>query len=139
MLTLSPRLLTIFTATAVLAACDRAPEPAVPTPPRIAPAPTTAPTPPAFVPTVVEPPPPPLPPPPPQVTPSANEHRLPLARILAIAQRRVPGEVIDVELDENDNDDEPAVYELEILTPEGRVVEIRLDARTGAVIEIEED
>lgn len=82
---------------------------------------------------VAEPPPPPLL----QGAPKGNG-RLPLSRILDIARQRVAGEVIDVDLDEDDDDD-TAVYKLEILTPEGRAIEMELDARTGAVLDIEED
>lgn len=62
---------------------------------------------------------------------------LPLARILEIARRRVPGQVIEVDLD--DDDDDPPEYELEILTADGRKIEMRIDARTGAILEVEED
>lgn len=129
------QLLFLFATTAVVAACDRAPTPEAPAP---------QPIPPTAVP-VVQPPAerPPAPPPPVQASapPAARDGRLPLVRILAIAQRRAPGEVIKVDLDEDDDDDDddPPTYELEILTPEGRVMEIKLDARTGAILDIEED
>ena len=61
---------------------------------------------------------------------------LPLARILAIAQRRVPGDVVEVDLDDDDGRPE---YELEILTADGRSIEIKIDARTGTILEVEED
>lgn len=61
---------------------------------------------------------------------------LPMAEILAIAQSRVAGEVIEVELEEDDGQPE---YEVEILTPSGRKIEIDIDATTGIVLEIEED
>ncbi|MFN4178387.1 PepSY domain-containing protein [Phenylobacterium sp.] len=61
---------------------------------------------------------------------------LPLVRILAIAGRDTPGEVIKVELED---DDDELHYELDILTPEGRTIEMKVDARTGAIIEREED
>ena len=61
---------------------------------------------------------------------------LPLNRILSIARRRVPGEVIDVELDD---DDDGAEYDIEILTSGGRSVEIKIDARSGAILKVEED
>lgn len=75
---------------------------------------------------------------PPEPPPAAAANRLPLARILQIAGDHVPGEVIDVEIDEDD-DDGSETYELEILTPEDRVIEMTLDARTGEVLEMEED
>jgi len=96
---------------------------------------------------------PPVPPdmarvhPPEPVTPSARENvpppvdapegsRLPLKRILEIVARVSPGEVIEVELDE---DDDVEVYEVKTLTPEGRAIETTVHARTGQVLDREED
>jgi hypothetical protein len=62
---------------------------------------------------------------------------LPLAKILAIAERHVPGEVIEVELE--DGKRAALIYEIKILTPTGRVREIEIDARTGNVLKIEDD
>lgn len=61
---------------------------------------------------------------------------LPLTKILAIASKEVPGDIIEVELE-----DERAalVYEITILTSTGRVREVKIDARTGAVVSIEDD
>lgn len=136
------RLLPVVLATAVLAACERAPTPETPAPETPAPAPAPPPAP--VVQPVIEAAPPPPPPPPPlpvqaSEPPAARNGRQPLVRILAIAQRRVPGEVIKVDLDEDDDDGDPPTYELEILTPDGRVMEIKLDARTGEILEVEED
>ena len=61
---------------------------------------------------------------------------LPLQRILEIAQRTVPGEVLEVDLD---RDDGRLLYEVEILARNGRVRTVTLDARTGAVLEVEDD
>jgi uncharacterized membrane protein YkoI len=57
-----------------------------------------------------------------------------LEQILADAERREPGTIIDVELD----DDE---YEIEILRADGVVVELEYDARDGRLLEreIEDD
>jgi uncharacterized membrane protein YkoI len=61
---------------------------------------------------------------------------LPLTRILPIVQQRVPGDVIKIKLD----DDEKRIeYEVKVLTPNGRVIEVELDARTGRILKIEED
>lgn len=61
---------------------------------------------------------------------------LPLLKILAIANEKVPGDVIEVELeDERD----ALVYEIKILTSTGRVREVEIDARTGVVLKIEDD
>jgi uncharacterized membrane protein YkoI len=61
---------------------------------------------------------------------------LPLPRILALAQARVKGEVLKIELEQ---DDGVLSYEVKILTKKGRVREVELDARTGALIKIEDD
>lgn len=69
-------------------------------------------------------------------TRAVGDGRLPLARILAIAQAEVPGEVIEVELDE---DDGVEIYEIAILTPAGRKIDMEIDARSGRIIDVEED
>jgi len=61
---------------------------------------------------------------------------LPLRSVLEIVQRRVPGDVIEVELDREDDGWE---YEVKVLTSTGRVREVTLNARTGAILEIEDD
>lgn len=61
---------------------------------------------------------------------------LPLAQVLQQVQRLYPGRVIDVELDE---DDGLRIYEIEMVTPDGRYIEIEVDATTGTVLDYEED
>ncbi|RYY27203.1 MAG: peptidase [Sphingomonadales bacterium] len=61
---------------------------------------------------------------------------MPLPRILAIAQGHVKGEVIKVELEHEKG---RLTYEVKILAGNGRVREVELDARTGALIKIEND
>jgi uncharacterized membrane protein YkoI len=61
---------------------------------------------------------------------------LPLSEILAIVRRVEPGEVIEVELE---RDDGRLEYEIEVLTPRGRVRKVTLDARTGAILETEDE
>jgi uncharacterized membrane protein YkoI len=61
---------------------------------------------------------------------------LPLARILAIAQEQVQGDVIEVELESKHG---ALVYEIKVLAQSGRVREIKIDARNGKVLEIEDD
>ena len=61
---------------------------------------------------------------------------LPLVKILAIANKEVPGDVIEVELED---EREALLYEIKILTSTGRVREVKIDARTGAVVSIEDD
>ena len=61
---------------------------------------------------------------------------LPLAQILDVAQRRVPGDVIEVELEREDTGWE---YDVKVLTPTGQVRKITLNARNGAVVKIKDD
>lgn len=64
------------------------------------------------------------------------QNLIPMASILDVARSQVPGEIIDVDLEDDAGQPE---YEVEILTAEGRKIEIRLDARTGTVLRLEED
>ncbi|MGV3695276.1 MAG: PepSY domain-containing protein [Paracoccus marcusii] len=61
---------------------------------------------------------------------------LPLEKILARIEARHPGRIVEVELEDEDG---LWLYEIEVLTPEGRLIEIELDARTGAILGYEED
>lgn len=61
---------------------------------------------------------------------------LPLARILARVQQQHPGRVVEVELDD---DDGKLIYEIEMVTPDGRYLEIEVDAVSGVVLEYEVD
>lgn len=71
------------------------------------------------------------------VAPATADRLLPLSAVLEIVRARAPGDVLDVELDEDDDD--PPTYEISVLTADGRVLEASIDARTGAVIQLEED
>lgn len=61
---------------------------------------------------------------------------LPLARILETVHERVPGDVIEVELERDDGIWE---YEVKVLTAAGRVRKVELDARDGTVRKIKDD
>lgn len=61
---------------------------------------------------------------------------LPLPRILDLAQKRVPGEVLEVELEK---DGGKFVYEVKMLTPDGRVREVTIDAHSGKLLTVEDD
>ena len=61
---------------------------------------------------------------------AAGEIR-PLAELLAEVERRWVGRVIEMELE---RDDDRWVYEFKLLPPSGRVFEVKLDARTGALL-----
>lgn len=60
----------------------------------------------------------------------------PLAKILAIAQEKVLGDVIEVELETEKG---VLIYEIKVLTQSGRVREVKIDARTGSVLTVEDD
>lgn len=61
---------------------------------------------------------------------------LPIARVLAIATERVPGDVLKVKLE---RESFGFKYEVKILTGGGRVREVEIDARTGRILKIEDD
>jgi len=61
---------------------------------------------------------------------------LPLSRIMSLALTAVPGEVLEVELEREHG---RLVYEIEILARSGRVRKVILDARTGAVLGVEDE
>jgi uncharacterized membrane protein YkoI len=59
---------------------------------------------------------------------------LPLSTILEHINRDYQGEVIEVELDE---DDDQWVYEIDLLAPTGDRIEFEFDARSGRLLEVE--
>ncbi len=61
---------------------------------------------------------------------------LALGEILAIVEARFGGHVIEIECEE---DDGRYRYELELITRDGRLIEVEMDAATGAVLEGEYD
>lgn len=61
---------------------------------------------------------------------------LPLRQMLAAAAARVPGEVVKVELE---IEHRRLIYEIKILAEQGTLRTVRLDARTGALIGVEDD
>jgi uncharacterized membrane protein YkoI len=60
---------------------------------------------------------------------------LSLTEITTAVRAKVPGEVLEVELER----DGLYVYEFKILKPDGRVQEVEIDAATGRIIKIEDD
>ena len=52
------------------------------------------------------------------------------------ASEKVSGKVIEAELEDKHH---TLVWEVEIVTPENKVMEVHIDAKTGAVIDIEEE
>jgi uncharacterized membrane protein YkoI len=66
----------------------------------------------------------------------ARGELLPLPRVMALAKARVPGDVVKTELESKHG---RLTYEIKVLTASGRLQEVKLDARSGAVLEVEDD
>jgi uncharacterized membrane protein YkoI len=62
----------------------------------------------------------------------------PLSELLPLLAGRFPGEVLDIELD-LDDDGRIEEYEFEVLTSEGRLIEVDMDATTGEVTDVEDE
>lgn len=67
---------------------------------------------------------------------SATGQILPLEKIIARARTIKAGKVLETELEDKKG---RYVYEVEVLDRQGQVWEVKLDARTGALIELEND
>jgi uncharacterized membrane protein YkoI len=61
---------------------------------------------------------------------------LPLETILDGVLKSYPGEVIEIEFDD---DDGQLIYEIKVLTRRGIVLEMDVDARNGRILDLEED
>lgn len=61
---------------------------------------------------------------------------LPLARVLELLEQHHPGQVIEVELEFSHG---TLVYEIELVTPDGRLIEVDLNAATGEILGYEEE
>lgn len=61
---------------------------------------------------------------------------LPLARILRLLEQEHPGTVVEVELEYSHG---IRVYEVELITPDGRLIEVDIDATTGQILDVEEE
>lgn len=61
---------------------------------------------------------------------------LPLAEVLNRLAKVHPGRVVEVELEYSDG---ILVYEVELVTDDGRLIEVDLNAATGQIIEVEEE
>ena len=61
---------------------------------------------------------------------------LPISRLLTLATRYIPGDVVEVRLEPRQSGD--IYYRLKVLTPSGRIRELVLDARTGDYIDTED-
>lgn len=58
---------------------------------------------------------------------------LPLRTILDNVARDFPGDVIETELEEHHG---APVYEIKVISPEGRVMKVYYDARDGSVLKV---
>ncbi|MBD9649860.1 PepSY domain-containing protein (plasmid) [Ensifer sp. PDNC004] len=61
---------------------------------------------------------------------------LPLSVLKALVLRRIPGELINVSVD---REDERLVYEFRVLRSGGQVTEVEVDAAAGKIVEIENE
>ncbi|MBL8579774.1 MAG: PepSY domain-containing protein [Mesorhizobium sp.] len=61
---------------------------------------------------------------------------LPLSELRSRLSKRFPGEIISIDIDE---DDGRFTYEFKILQPGGRVIEVDMDAATAAILDVEND
>jgi uncharacterized membrane protein YkoI len=61
---------------------------------------------------------------------------MPLSALQSRLRERFPGEIIGVELDE---DDGRFIYEFRVLQVDGRLLDIEMDARNGRVLEVDDD
>lgn len=59
---------------------------------------------------------------------------LPLAKIVAAVRQRYEGEIVETELESDD--DELPYYEFHILRPDGHLIEVKVDARSGRYLEM---
>jgi hypothetical protein len=59
---------------------------------------------------------------------------MPLGRVLGILRAERRGDVVEIELDV---DDGRVIYDFDVLTPEGQLYAVAIDAVTGQVVEIE--
>jgi len=66
----------------------------------------------------------------------ASGQILSLEKLLEVARKIKPGEILETELDKEAG---RYVYEIDILDAQGRVWELKLDAKDGKLIELEKD
>jgi uncharacterized membrane protein YkoI len=61
---------------------------------------------------------------------------MPLEELIARVRKDYPGQIIQIELDE---EKDRFIYEIEVLNDEGVVIELELDAATGEVLKYEKE
>ena len=62
----------------------------------------------------------------------------PLTEITEVVRSRVPGEILSVQIEVDDHK-RRFVYEFDIITPEGKLREVDVDAATATILKIEDD
>ncbi len=67
----------------------------------------------------------------------AGEAQVSADQAIQTALQKVPGTVVEAELEEEK--DHRAIWEVEIVTAEGKLMEVEIDAKTGEVLEAEEE
>lgn len=65
-----------------------------------------------------------------------NNQRISVQQAIQIALGRVAGQVVHVDLDMENG---ILVYEVYIMTPQNRIYEIEINARTGRIVKVEEE
>jgi uncharacterized membrane protein YkoI len=65
----------------------------------------------------------------------AAQAKVTIDQAIKTASDRQPGRVIEAELEKKHG---KAVWEVEVVTPSGKIVEVHIDADSGAVIDVEE-
>ncbi|MBX3578325.1 MAG: PepSY domain-containing protein [Rhizobiaceae bacterium] len=61
---------------------------------------------------------------------------MPLADLMKVVKAAYPGQIVETELEERDG---AVYYEIYVLQADGRVIEVKVDARTGRILKAEED
>ncbi|AWX94223.1 peptidase [Paracoccus yeei] len=61
---------------------------------------------------------------------------LPLAQVLARLQEQHPGKVIEVELEYSNG---ILVYEVDLVTTDGRLIEVDMNAANGTIVDVDEE
>lgn len=65
-----------------------------------------------------------------------NNQRISVQQAMQIALGRVAGQVVHVDLDMENG---VLVYEVYIMTPQNKVFEVEINARTGRIVKVEEE
>lgn len=60
----------------------------------------------------------------------------PLEEVLAEVRKTIKGDIVEIEFEK---DDDRFIYEIEYVDPDGHLMEIKIDARTLAVISVGEE